>query len=211
MKFNVGDKVRVVRCRTHKNCEQINTIGKIIDIVANRCFPYELENCDEIFREDELELVQEKQFTKADLKDGDIVTYRDGSKKTVFSDKLITGGGFLGSYLTNYNDELEEVSLKNSFLDIVKVERPVKYETVFERKEEILDKTEKKYLAGVIRPFRDKVKSIVKYNNPSRSGKGYLKIQIIDDVGINFPDFKKDFMYKGMETDRKYTLEELGL
>lgn len=209
MKFKVGDKVKVVRCIIHKNCEQINTIGKIINTVANRCFPYELENCDEIFREDELELVQEKQFTKADLKDGDIVTYRNGSKKTVFSDKLITGGGFLGSYLTNYNDELEEVSLKNSFLDIVKVERPTHYETVFERKEEILDKTEKKYLAGVIRPFRDKVKSIVKYNNPSRSGKEYLKIQIIDDAGINFPDFKN--MYKGMETDRKYTLEELGL
>ena len=151
MKFSIGDKVKVVRCSLHENCKYNNTIGKIIDTDADIYFPYILEGCEEIFREDELELVQEKQFTKADLKDGDIVTHRNGSKRTVFSDKLITGGGFIGSYLTNYNDELEEVSLKNSFLDIVKVKRPTHYETVFERKEEILDKTEKRYLASVIK------------------------------------------------------------
>ena len=210
MKFKVGDKVKVVRCIIHKkNCEQINTIGKIINTVANRCFPYELENCDEIFREDELELVQEKQFTKADLKDGDIVTYRNGSKKTVFSDKLITGGGFLGSYLTNYNDELEEVSLKNSFLDIVKVERPTHYETVFERKEEILDKTEKRYLASVIKPFRDKVKYIYK-RQEWNTNKEFIHISLKEDK-LDLPYFKKGTMYKGMETDRNYTLEELEL
>lgn len=209
MKFKVGDKVKVVRCIIHKNCEQINTIGKIINTVANRCFPYELENCDEIFREDELELVQEKQFTKADLKDGDIVTYRNGSKKTVFSDKLITGGGFLGSYLTNYNDELEEVSLKNSFFDIVKVERPTHYETVFERKEEILDKTEKRYLASVIKPFRDKVKYIYK-RQEWNTNKEFIHISLKEDK-LDLPYFKKGTMYKGMETDRNYTLEELGL
>lgn len=209
MKFKVGDKVKVVRCIIHKNCEQINTIGKIINTVANRLFPYELENCDEIFREDELELVQEKQFTKADLKDGDIVTYRNGSKKTVFSDKLITGGGFLGSYLTNYNDELEEVSLKNSFLDIVKVERPTHYETVFEIKEEILDKTEKRYLASVIKPFRDKVKYIYK-RQEWNTNKEFIHISLKEDK-LDLPYFKKGTMYKGMETDRNYTLEELEL
>lgn len=209
MKFKVGDRVRVVRCSRHENCEYNNTIGKIIGIDANICFPYELEDCEEIFRDDELELVQEKQFTKVDLKDRDIVTYRDGNKRMVIKSHLINGYGQRTSSLDEYNNKLEENVYDN--LDIVKVEKPVKYETVFERKEEILDKTEKKYLAGVIRPFRDKVKSIVKYNSPSRSGKEYLKIQIIDDVGINFPDFKKDFMYKGMETDRNYTLEELEL
>lgn len=210
MKFKVGDKVKVVRCIIHKNCEQINTIGKIINTDANRCFPYELENCDEIFREDELELVQEKQFTKADLKDGDIVTYRDGSKKTVFSDKLITGGGFLGSYLTNYNDELEEVSLKNSFLDIVKVERPTHYKTVFERKKEILDETEKKYLADVIRPFKNRVIYIYKQQSCANKNQEFIDI-ILEKDELKLPYFTAGTMYKGMETDRNYTLEELEL
>lgn len=209
MKFKVGDKVRVVRCRTHKNCEHINTIGKIIDIVANRCYPYELENCEELFREDELVLVQEKQFTKADLKDGDIVIYRNGNKRTVFLDKLITGGGFIGKYLTNYNDELEEVSYENSLLDIVKVERPTHYKTVFERKEEVLDAAEKRYLAGVIRPFRDKVKYIYKGQEWS-SIKEFIHIELKEDA-LDLPYFKKETMYKGMEIDRNYTLEELGL
>lgn len=201
MKFKVGDKVRVVRCSRHENCEYNNTIGKIIDIDANIDFPYVLEDCDEIFREDELELVQERQFTKTDLKKGDKCTLKNGA--------VIFFGQECNYRFNNLDEQLRYACNDNA--SIVKVERPVKYETVFERKEEILDKTEKKYLAGVIRPFRDKVKSIVKYNNPSRSKKEYLKIQIIDDTGINFPDFKKDFMYKGMETDRKYTLEELGL
>ncbi len=201
MKFKVGDKVRVVRCSRHENCEYNNTIGKIIDIDANIDFPYVLEDCDEIFREDELELVQERQFTKTDLKKGDKCALKNGA--------VIFFGQECNYRFNNLDEQLRYACNDNA--SIVKVERPVKYETVFERKEEILDKTEKKYLAGVIRPFRDKVKSIVKYNNPSRSGKEYLKIQIIDDAGINFPDFKKDFMYKGMETDRKYTLEELGL
>lgn len=210
MKFKVGDKVRVVRCRTHENCEYINTIGKIIDIVANRCFPYELENCEEIFREDELELVQEKQFTKADLKDGDIVIYRNGNKRTVFSDKLITRGGFIGKYLTNYNDELEEVSLKNSFLNIVKVERPTHYKTVFERKEEVLDATEKRYLAGVIRPFKNRVKYIYKQQSCANKNKEFIDI-ILEKDELKLPYFTAGAMYKGMETDRNYTLEELEL
>lgn len=207
MKFKVGDRVEVVRCRTHKNCKHINTIGKIIDIVANRCFPYELENCDEIFREDELELVQEKQFTKADLKDGDIVIYRNGNKRTVISNNLIAEDGCIGNCLTEYNDELKTKGYNGS--DIVKVERPVKYETVLGRKEEVLDAAEKRYLASVIKPFRDKVKYIYKGQEWSNN-KEFININLKEDT-LDLPYFKKETMYKGMELGRNYTLEELGL
>ena len=95
--------------------------------------------------------------------------------------------------------------------DIVKIERPVKYETVFERKEEILDEAEKKYLADVVRPFKNKVQYIVKYDNPLRTKKEYLRIKLINDGEMNFPDFKKDSMYKGMKEGKKYTLKKLGL
>lgn len=119
--------------------------------------------------------------------------------------------GFSTQYLTSYNESLKKTELQKSQTDIVKVERPVKYETVFERKEEILDETEKRYLANVIKPFKDKVKYIVKYDNSLRIKKEYLRIKMVNDEEINFPDFKKDFMYKGMKEAKRYTLKELGL
>lgn len=71
----------------------------------------------------------------------------------------------------------------------------------------ILDKTEKRYLNDVIRPFKNKVTSIRKtcYLNNE-----YLQIYLDDDYFI-LPYFKKGTMYKNMETDKRYTLEELHL
>lgn len=197
MKFNIGDKVRVVRCRTHVNCKNNNTIRNIIGIVANRCYPYELEGVIELFREDELELVQEKQFTKADLKDGDKCTLKNG--QVIFVDKTSDYG------FSNINEQLKYF---NDDVSIVKVERPVKYETVFERKEEILDEEEKKYLADVIRPFKDKIESICKLMG---FGKEFISIHLKNGESINFPYFKKGTMYKEMQTGKRYTLEKLGL
>lgn len=91
-------------------------------------YPYMLKDLDEVFREDELELVQEKQFTKADLKDGDKCTLKNG--QVIFVDKTSNYG------FSNINEQLKYF---NDDVSIVKVERPVKYETMFERKEEILD------------------------------------------------------------------------
>lgn len=197
MKFNIGDKVRVVRCRTHVNCKNNNTIRNIIGIVANRCYPYELEGANELFREDELELVQEKQFTKADLKDGDKCTLKNG--QVIFADKTSNYG------FSNINEQLKYF---NDDVSIVKVERPVKYETMFERKEEILDEEEKKYLADVIRPFKDKIESICKLMG---FGKEFISIHLKNGESINFPYFKKGTMYKGMKVKKQYTLEKLEL
>ncbi len=209
MKFKVGDKVKVVRCRTHGNCKHINTIGKIIDIVANSCFPYELENCEEIFREDELELVQEKQFTKADLRNGDIVIYRNGEKRIVnkTANKIVHMEDFrnLSFYLCDFREDLTNTN--GCEYDIIKIYQ-AEYKTVFSR-EEILDKAEKRYLAGVIRPFRDKVKDIYKKQKWSND-REFINIILKEDT-LDLPYFKKGTMYKGMETGRNYTLKELGL
>lgn len=75
----------------------------------------------------------------------------------------------------------------------------------------ILDKTEHDYLAAVIAPKRiyKKVKSITKYNADGYSYFIYIKLQ---NEYLYLPYFdKKDHMYDGMETDKRYTLEELGL
>lgn len=209
MKFNIGDKVRVVRCRTHLNCKNNNTIGNIIGIVVNRRYPYELEGVDELFREDELELVQEKQFTKADLKDGDIVIYRNGGKRIVnkTANKIVHMEDFshLSFNLCNFREDLTNTN--GCEYDIVKI-YSAEYKTVFS-KEEILNEAEQKYLSDVIRPFRDKVKYIYKGQEWSNI-KEFIHIELKEDA-LDLPYFKKGTMYKGMEIDRKYTLKELGL
>lgn len=79
-------------------------------------------------------------------------------------------------------------------------------------KQPVLDDVEKEYLSAVIKPFRKKVKHIVKINLCSSPEEQFIKI-VIDNLDfINFPNFNKNTgMYKGMEADKLYSLEELGL
>lgn len=93
---------------------------------------------------------------------------------------------------------------------VLKVLRPTGYKTVYEAEKAILDEEEKEYLSHVIRPFRDRIKSIVKC--PYFDGKKYwIDINLIREESMSFPIFNKNTMYKGMELDKEYTLEELGL
>ena len=85
-----------------------------------------------------------------------------------------------------------------------------------EYKEPILDEAEREYLSAVIKPFRARVVRICKRDYSMDNY--YIKIVLkpIDDDSIaehiELPKFKKDaMMYKGMDPDKRYTLEELGL
>ena len=90
---------------------------------------------------------------------------------------------------------------------ILKIERP-KYEVV-EEKKELLDKKEREYLSNVIKPFKNIVENIEKREWDKKE---YIHIKIKGEiVGISFPYFKSNTMYKGMEEGKKYTLSELGL
>nr|DAY02424.1 MAG TPA: hypothetical protein [Caudoviricetes sp.] len=207
MKFKVGDKVRVIKCSIGgERCENLNKVSTITEIGEYLCYPYMLKDISEPFKENELALV-EKQFIKSDLKDGDIVTYRNGDKRTVIAGNLINSNGFISKKLNQYTNELKDTVIGES-LDIIKVERPVKYEIVFGR-EEILDEIEKRYLTRVIKPFRHKIKGIMK-----RSEYGslyYIKICLKNGDAAYLPCFKENSMYKGMEPNREYSLKELGL
>lgn len=77
-----------------------------------------------------------------------------------------------------------------------------------EYKPEPLDYVEKKYLSEVIRPFRKEVTTIKKLEVPS--GREYILILLKDDV-MCLPRFEKGRMYKGLELEKGYTPEELGL
>lgn len=72
---------------------------------------------------------------------------------------------------------------------------------------QILDDAEKRYLRGVIRPFKSEVKSIRKLSYVSEQ----IVIQMQSGIEIKLPYFKKGTMYQGMELGKAYTIEELGL
>ena len=75
----------------------------------------------------------------------------------------------------------------------------------------ILNEKEKEYLSSVIKPFRDKVSLISKRSNDNGQ---FISIEIEEKPHNNtmfFPYFEGDTMYKGMEINKHYTLEELDL
>lgn len=81
---------------------------------------------------------------------------------------------------------------------------------ISEYKEQILDDAEKAYLSAVIKPFRKKVEYIAIWGDWNGS-KQFVHIELYDDDYMNFPNFEKNTMYKGMEPRKHYSLEELGL
>lgn len=82
----------------------------------------------------------------------------------------------------------------------------IEVENGFIQEKEILDEKEKEYLSAVIKPFRDRIEYIKKVEDIREYIAIYLK-----NERLNFPYFDKGTMYKGMESDKKYTLKELGL
>lgn len=80
-----------------------------------------------------------------------------------------------------------------------------------EYKPTILTEKENAYLSAVIKPFRERVECIEKIKT-FYSGKEYIYFTMKkNDDYCELPAFEKGTMYKGMEIDKAYTLEELGL
>lgn len=75
---------------------------------------------------------------------------------------------------------------------------------------DVLNEKEKEYLSAVIKPFKDREIKICKYESVNKSFE-YIVIIFNNSEGFWLPNFKKNTMYKGMELEKKYTLEELGL
>ena len=215
MKFKVGDKVKLVRTDGEwswyeEYLGQMFTIKEIEEdwkgtfaVLEEKgtLMPY-LKN---------LELVEET-YTYEDLKKSPIgtkVTFESGIiliKVDKENYKEIKEHG-----TTRYIELLKGLKDNWQYMNqgkIIKIEEPT-YKTVYKYKPEILDEAEKRYLRAVIRPFRDKVKYIVKRHS-STIGE-YIFINILNNPNIMLPYFKEDSMYKGMESGKEYTLEELGL
>lgn len=113
-------------------------------------------------------------------------------------DKLENSNRKLYSKVTSNRDKIE--NLKREIMSLK------------ENDKSILDEKEKKYLLGVIKPFKKNVKYIEKIIDNSKECCEYIKFYMNryeDNFGL--PSFKKETMYKGMELDKRYTLKELGL
>lgn len=84
-----------------------------------------------------------------------------------------------------------------------------------EHTEPLLTAKEKNYLENIIRPFKDRVKFIRK--NVGCTDNAFIRICVSKYDDIEYPDFLTlpyfdgVEMYTGMEKNKWYTLEELGL
>ena len=93
-----------------------------------------------------------KQFTKADLKDGMVVTYRNKQERTVLGDGLYdvkADSAKLNHPLSSFADGMTDMFIDgDSPIDIIKVS--YMNEVLWERKEETAEQKEIKRLRGVI-------------------------------------------------------------
>lgn len=217
MKFKVGDKVKIREdlslgkyYSVHLSRSMLSNKGKEAKITYispddDTC-NLDIDSGNWWWSEDMLEPHTSK-IAKKDLRDGDYCVFKNG-------DKAIKIGNYVGTHntvvpLREYNNKLEHNF--NPRRDIIRIDRPVEYKTIY-KKDEILDSTEKKYLAAVIAPFRDKVENIAKIDKDN--GKQYICIchnggLYIENIAL--PYFKSGTMYVGMKSNKEYTLEELGL
>lgn len=135
MKFKVGDKVRVRKdliagkCYGEDDLSFVDDMekfkGKQFEIIKTSGCDYKLDDSNYYFNDDMLEPV----FTKKDLRVGDRITLRNGKVGLYTGDETYIDG------LCNchINNDLTNNGSCGSELDIVKVERPRKYKTIYER------------------------------------------------------------------------------
>ena len=74
----------------------------------------------------------------------------------------------------------------------------------------VLDEVEKDYLSYVIKPFRNRIKYFYKWACADCDTEIIMAV-CKDHSYLGFPPFKKNAMYKGMVSNKKYTLDDLGL
>lgn len=209
MKFKVGDKVRLMKNSSATHGFKVGEIYKIVDI-SNKGDRYPIKITNQkiygFVNNKHIQKMSEQCYTYKDLKKSPIgtkVTFENGSVL------VKTREGRFENYIDHTYIEYLKKLEDNSHGKIIKIEKP-EYKTVYEYKLEVLDEVEKRYLRGVIRPFRDKVAYIEKYHDMSEKLE-FINIAIKSNSDLDLPYFKKNSMYKGMKLRKKYTLEELGL
>lgn len=145
-KFKVGDKIKGIKGNGYPITNEQMLEAEVVEIFGNE-MKIKVKNHNDAYRigsfyivpnsTEEFELIK---FTKSDLRDGDRVYDNDPIYDYgIVRDDAINYGSDSSLDLSCFNDDLTHISI--SKFDIIKVERPGKYETVFEREEEIKELT----------------------------------------------------------------------
>ena len=95
-------------------------------------------------------------------------------------------------------DSISIMTVLEGKANIIKLPKPV------------LTDEEKEYLSYVIKPFRNRIKCFYKWTCEDCNYE-QIMAPCTDYSHLDFPAFEKNTMYKGMEPNKKYTLEDLGL
>lgn len=125
--------------------------------------------------------------------------------------------GIIFALIPNSSSKLNNV--KNSYGDFkllknyklyveARMGREVRYYVIDDT--EVLDKKEKEYLSFVFKPFAKRILSVTKVQN-SNNGYQKLVVAFYDKTKMIMPRFEYNTMYRGMELNVTYTIEELGL
>ena len=111
-----------------------------------------------------------------------------------------TENRFLQSYgdVHGWVDSISIMTVLEGRAKIIKLPKPV------------LTDEEKEYLSYVIKPFREDVLKISKFKSKVLNNKEVIGFETPNGFMI-FPPFEKDKMYKNMELNKAYTLDDLGL
>lgn len=133
---------------------------------------------------------------------------RDGNL-CVYEEKPIK----MGSYW--YSDNYDRISYFNHLFPAIKWEdeEPTRISDIYNP--QVLDNAEREYLKTVLKPFRGAVKYVEKvpaivFDDDNR-GKEYVFVAFYGRGSFAFPNFDAGSMYTGMELNKEYKLDELGI
>ena len=221
-KYKVGDKVtirqwddmkkefglytlEIIACKAKFTNSMREFCGKtiVIDEVLHSG-NYKIKNVNWVWSDDMFEPVK-------DMSNTTIQEYLDKLRESFSSTKgsIICGGLECEQCREKFGIESDGCPTRLIGLDNEAVKKVMAYQIP---KKEILNKEEKEYLEAVLKPFKGKISIICVTSN---FGTSFLKV----DIGLTedcmdfmvFPNFDEGTMYKGMEIDKRYTPEELGL
>lgn len=194
MKYKVGDKVRVrkdlengIKYGVTGVTEEMTKLkGRIVTIKEVNEYTYRIKEMTYVWTDEMFEPV---------------ITNWDKVKEEIELDVENTFGNMICKAINKIRDE--KTCLRNDNRNCEECKRWLK----LPYKESILDEAEKKYLSNVIKPWRDRVEWIRKSQGIACE---YIEIRLNEGI-VHFPYFDKNTMYKGMELNKEYSLDELEI
>ena len=106
------------------------------------------------------------------------------------------------------DDYLSIPEFNHLFKNVMADGEPIRF------REPILDDAEREYLKAVFKPFSNRIKCVSKQQCKYMwKGTEYIEVLMTEPNGdsAQLPVFKSGAMYKGMNLNKAYTLEELGI